>query len=220
MSEVKLFRPTELDARQWRRLQHVALLACDASFADYVDPEAYIDWNDFDRFRENHLDPNKKVGVEENANQEYRHPRVAVAYDGDDPISWAYSDRNVSGGGPPEGPHDDSDKARRARQLKRLSVVKNYLHYREDYTLPGYRHDRLAHQVGKRLLGNAIPLQPVAAYVYPDIYRPEIKSPLAEVQKLGFVTTGEVERQVPWASDPVRMVRVQARTAFGVWRKL
>lgn len=233
MSEVKLFQPSELDADQWRQLQEVAMVACTAAFREGFDPEAYVDWNDRERFIESHLDPNSEVGRRYNFNQEYHHPRVAVAFDAGDPVSWGYSVRNVSGGGPAAGPQNDSLPAKGNRFAKRLSGAiplsrgpvrnRDYLHFREDYTLPHHQNQGEAKKVAKRLLLDAIPYQPVAAYVYPEIYKPEMAPPEKTLKQLGFWVTDNGHGKDPKVVSglgPVRQERWQARTAFGVWRKL
>jgi len=208
MAEIKLYDPRDLDQQDWQQLQAMAR----AAYGHTLDrtPEeidALIDWDDPVRYYWSHRDPNYEVGRRFNGNQAFSHQRVAIAMDLNEPVGFAYSAHNVSG------------ETEEIRARKRLSVVKNYLWLREFVVTPGYDQQRkgIATQMGRRLLRRAIPIQPVSAYIWPD----EIPFLQGKLESLGFEPTGEEPVAVYGdGSEPVRQVRMQARTAYGVLRKL
>lgn len=205
MSEVTLYNTAALDREEWRELQTVAR---DAFGASLDRPQAEIDelvaWHDHDLFYATHVDPNLQVGGRYTDNQSFSKPRVAVATNGGKPIGFAYSAHNVSG--PTE----------LARFGRRLSVVKNYLWIRNVCVLPG-QSEEVTRDLGAALLRDAIPFQPVTAYIWPgenDTLQPRL-------EKLGFTATGtEPVKVFGKDSDPIDQVRMQARTAAGVLKKL
>lgn len=204
--EVKLYDPSQLDRDEWRQLQ---LLQRDA-FSSVIDrPQEDIDylvqWEDPKRYYDAHIDPNTEVGKRFNPNQSYTRPKIAVATEAREPIAFAYTAHNVSGASPVD------------RLIKRLSVVKNYLWLREFSVRPDYQRQGVAKQLGLTVLKDAIKLQPVAAYVWPD----EIDFLPSVLSNLGFSPTSE--RQVYlYGKDklPVRQVRMQAPSVRGVISRL
>src|SRR3990167_2468552 len=211
MSEVKLYRPEQLDSDGWRQLQALDRDSI-ASTLDRSQEEVdtLVDWGDPARYYTSHIDPNSEVGRRYYANQVYTRPRVAVATQANELIGFAYSAHNVSGGGLPEGPHNTSAKAELIRLSKRLSIVKNYLWIREIVVRPEYQRQGAAKQLGRTLLKDAIPFQPVATYIWPD----EIDFLQSSLERLGFTITGEQPVKVFGEDkDPIRQVRLQAPSA-------
>jgi GNAT superfamily N-acetyltransferase len=204
--EAKLYDPSQLDRDEWRQLQS---LQRDA-FSSVIDrPQEDIDflvqWDDPNRFYDAHIDPNSEVGKRFNPNQSYTHPRVAVATESREPIAFAYTAHNVSGASPVE------------RLVKRLSVVKNYLWLREFAVKPEYQRQGVAKQLGLTVLKDAIELQPVAAYVWPD----EIDFLPRVLSNLGFSPTSERQIYLYGENKPaVRQVRMQAPSVRGVVSRL
>ena len=204
--EVKLYDPSQLDRDEWRQLQ---LLQRDA-FSSVIDrPQEDIDylvqWEDPNRYYDAHIDPNTEVGKRFNPNQSYTRPKIAVATEAREPIAFAYTAHNVSGASPVD------------RLIKRLSVVKNYLWLREFAVRPDHQRQGVAKQLGLTVLKDAIELQPVAAYVWPD----EIDFLPSILSNLGFSPTSERQVHI-YGEDkpPVRQVRMQAPSVRGVISRL
>lgn len=208
MAEIKLYDPRDLSQQEWQQLQAMARAAYGQTL-DRTDDEidALVEWDDPGRYFRSHRDPNYEVGRRFNDDQSFSHQRVVIAMDLNEPVGFAYSAHNVSG------------ETEELRARKRLSIVKNYLWLREFVVTPGYDLQRkgIATQMGRRLLWHAIPLQPVSAYIWPD----EIPFLQGKLASLGFEQTGEEPVELYGdGSEPVRQVRMQARTAYGVLRKL
>lgn len=208
MAEVKLYDPRDLDEEDWRQLQTIARDAYGSTLDRTQDEiDVLVEWNDPSRYFRSHRDPNYEVGHHFNAAQLFSHQRVAIVTDLNEPVGFAYSAHNVSG-------ESESVRAR-----KQWSIVKNYLWLREVVVTPQHQLQRqgIATRMGRRLLRNAVPLQPVSAYIWPD----EIPFLQDRLESLGFVATGEQEVNL-YGDDreTVRQVRMQAKTAFGVLRKL
>lgn len=205
--EVKLYNSSELNSGEWRQLQDLQRIADASVLGDRTRAEidVMVGWDDPDRYYASHLDPNCEVGRRYNANQEYRHPKVALATDGDEVVGFAYSAHNVSGTTPTE------------RLIKRWGLVKNYLWLREIAVRPDYQRQGVAKDLGRTLLSDAIYLQPVAAYVWPD--EMGFLPPLLE--RLGFNPTGEQQVKAFGEHRPaIRQVRMQAPTVRSVMRLL
>ena len=164
-----------------------------------------IIFHDPDRFIASHIDPNTEVGRRYNYNQEFTHPRVAIATKGDEIIGCMYTAHNVSG------------SSEQTRLLKRLSVVKNYLWVREVAVRPEYQIKGIAKRLGRASLEDAIGIQPVAAYIWPD----EIDFLQGTLERYGFLPTGEQCVEVFGEnSKPIKQIRMQAPTVRSVLRKL
>lgn len=207
MSEVKLYRPSELDGEEWRQLQGIERDAFMSTLnRTQAEVDALVEWDDPSLFMTSHLDPNTEVGKRYNPNQAYTHPRVAVATENREPIGFAYSAHNVSGG------------SERDRLVKRLSIVKNYLWVREIAVKPEHQKHGVAKDLGRTLLKDAIGFQPVAAYIWPD-EDPSFMQPVLE--RLGFAATGEQQVKIFGEnSEPVRQVRMQAPSVRAVLKNL
>lgn len=207
MSEVKLYRPEQLDRDEWRQLQGIERDAfMSALNRTQGEVDALVEWDNPPLFMISHLDPNTEVGKRYNPNQAYTHPRVAVATESREPIGFAYSAHNVSGG------------SERDRLVKRLSIVKNYLWIREIAVKPEHQRQGVARDLGKTLLKDAISLQPVAAYIWPDEDPSFMQSTL---ERLGFSPTGEQQVKVFGEdSAPIRQVRMQSSSVRTVLKNL
>jgi len=216
--EVKLYNPSQLDRDEWRQLQS---LQRDA-FASVIDkPQEDIDflvqWEDPNRFYDAHIDPNTEVGKRYNANQVYTHSKVAIAKANNELVGFAYSAHNTSGGGSPEGPHNNSLKARAVRRGKLLSITKNYLWLREFAVQPGLQRQGVAKQLGRILLNDAIERQPVTAYAWPD----EIDFLPNILGKLGFSLTEEKPIHLFGEDKPeVNQIRYKAPSVSSVLNRL
>ena len=206
MSEVKLYDPAQLSKDEWRQLQTLQREA-DSSTLDRSreDIDTLVGWHEPERFYSSHVDPNSEVGKRYNSNQAYSHPKVAIATEHNEPIGFAYRAHNVSGA-------TDRD-----RLLKRLSVVKNYLWIREIAVKPDHQRQGVAKDISRALLKDAIILQPVAAYIWPD----EINFLSGVLERLGFSPTGEQNVKLLGEDRPaIRQVRMQAPTVRSVLKHL
>ena len=164
-----------------------------------------VQWEDPKRYYDAHIDPNTVVGKRVNPNQSYTRQKIAVATEAREPIAFAYTAHNVSGAYPVD------------RLIKRLSVVRNYLWLREFAVRPDYQRQGVAKQLGLTVLKDAIELQPVAAYLWPD----EIDFLPSFLNNLGF--SPKSERQVHLygeSKSSVRQVRMQAPSERGVISRL
>ncbi len=198
MAEVKIYNAATLEDTEWRELQGIQRQAFwEGLDLDLDSVDTLVDWNNPERFVASHLDPNAEVGQRFNSNQAYTRPKVAVATEAGEPIGFAYSAHNVSG------------STELQRTVKRLTVAKNYLWLREIAVQPKYFRHGIAMQLGKKLLRHAIPLQPVAAYVWPEL-TPFMQPTL---ERIGLVATDEQDVH-PFGEDSeaVKQVRMQARS--------
>lgn len=219
MSKVKLYNASDLDQDEWRQLQGIERDAfAHALDRSRDDIDALVEWDNSDLFYKSHIDPNSEVGKRYNFNNLYTKPKVAIATEDNKPIGFAYSAHNVWGGGSPEGPQNDSFQAKTIRQGKRLSVIKNYLWLREIAVQPEYQRQGVAKKLGQTLLKDAINLQPIAAYAWPDADNGFMQNKL---EQLRFFATGEQQVNVfGEASEPVRQVRMQASSVRAALKQL
>jgi ribosomal protein S18 acetylase RimI-like enzyme len=208
MSGVKLYNPADLDQDEWRQLQGVERDAFANTLVDRSPDEvdALVEWDNPDLFYASHIDPNGEVGKRYYQNQSHTKPRVAVATEGGELVGFAYSTHNVSG------------ETEREQRIKRLSIVKNYLWLREIAVKPENQRQGVAKKLGETLLKDAISLQPVAAYVWPDEDHGYMQGTL---ERLGFSATGEQPVKVfGESSEPTKQVRMQAPSARNVLKRL
>jgi len=208
MSESAAFSPDELREPEWHKLYDIARFACEATML--VDPEVYL--GRFDEFLGYHLYPQSRVGVTDNFNQEYHHPRVAVLRQAGEFVAWGAADHNVSQGNP-DGPQDDSLPTHIVRTGKRLSVLSpvarlnyNYFHLREVYT--SHQGEGEGTAVVRKLGKSAFPGQPWAVYVYRGIYKPEIPSLEANLLERGFHQTSPAKPKRKFGRD-AEIIRLQ-----------
>jgi GNAT superfamily N-acetyltransferase len=206
MVEIKLHNPYDLDSGEWHELQAISREGFQATLGRSQEEVDYlVQWNDPTRFYLSHMDPAVEAGKRFNPNQSYSQLRVAIAYDGADKVGFAYSAHNTSGA------------TEQIRQAKRLSIAKNYLWFREIAVRPDLHRQGIARKMGLTLLEDAIPFQPVAAYVWPEVvpFLPEALS------KLGFNKTAEKDINL-FGQDKaqVTQARYKARFALGVLSKL
>lgn len=206
LAKVKLHDPHELDAYEWRQMQSIYR---DATMAvldrPQEDIDAYVDWDDPERFYLSHVDPNSEVGKRYHGNQSFSHPKIAIAYYVGEPVGFLYSANNVSGETPD------------IRRQKELSVAKNYRWLREVVVAPWMQHHGVAAQLGRKALRHANPLQPVSTYIYPE-FLPFLPGKL---EMLGFKRTGEQSvHAFGEDNEAVNLVRMQARSAYGVLARL
>jgi GNAT superfamily N-acetyltransferase len=165
-----------------------------------------VEWDDPVRFYTSHINPNTEVGRRFRDNQSFSRPRVAVAIDRGEMIGFGYSAHNVSGGSAAE------------RLLKRLTLKKNYLWLREIAVEPASQGRGIAKHLGAALLKDALPLQPVATYVWPE---EGVVGFMQTLERLGFHVTGtEFVRIFGKANEPVRQARMEAQSARKVLAKL
>jgi GNAT superfamily N-acetyltransferase len=204
--EFNIYDTLEVSKDNWRDIQTVQREAfartLDRSLSEI---DELVGWDDPDRFYTSHADPMTEVGKRFNDDQSYTHPRVAVATSGKELLGFAYSAHNTSGS-------TDNE-----RQKKRLSIVKNYLWLREIAVRPDHQQQGVAISLSRLLLKDAIRLQPVTAYVWPE----EVDFLPGILGSLGFQETGE-QQVILYGqdSDPVKQVRMQAKSAHSVLKKL
>jgi hypothetical protein len=210
MTEVKIYDPYEIDNDEWHDLQQLARTAFTADLSDsrsQAEINELVGWSEPDRYISSHLDPNTERGRRYNDAQDFRDPRVAVAKLGSELVGFGYIASNVSG------------ETEEARDHKYRTIVKRYAWIREVVVAPDHRQKQIATRLGAALLSDKTinALQPVSTYVWPD-EMPWVKQTLSH---LGFEATGTVEDH-PFGETaaPTQLTRMQARTAFGVARRL
>ncbi|MHB1864917.1 MAG: GNAT family N-acetyltransferase [Candidatus Saccharimonadales bacterium] len=221
MVVVETLNPAKVDNKTYEQLHAIGLAACAESFKPGYDPSQYIG-NLFD-FIKSHLDPMLDVENPEGRrynNQEYHHPLLFIAWQGDRIVGWATTDHNVSGGGRPDEPHNTSVKARVSRGIRRLPpFTHNYLHIPEIYVDPQYQGRGIGTKTlfeATRLIHLAFPTMPPVAYTYTGvesgIYKEGKLDPKSWFSKYGFKQTNhrleDQERDVPGLGE-VLMIRLQ-----------
>lgn len=206
MSEVNIHHAASLDRNEWRQLQTIQREAFKTTLdRTHEEIDALVKWDEPADFYASHAYPNSAPAKRFNDSQSFHKARVAVATDGPEPVGFAYSAHNVSGA------------TERVRLQKRLSVVKNYLWLREVAVIPDFQNKGIARELSRKLLEDAIPLQPPTAYVWPD----EIGFLQRRLEQVGFVSTGEQDVVVfGEGSEPIRQVRMQAASARAVLKQL
>ncbi len=209
--EIRLHQPQEFNIEQWHNLQDLQFDAYARTTLSQRDPEE-IDYlvmkNDFPRFLESHLDPNKEVGNRFREDQRYSSPLVAVAIDAgrnNMPVGWAYSAHNVSG----------------SHQIfKRLSIVRNYHWLREAVVKPEYQQQGIYKRLCNGLLARGFDHQRVATYVWPE----EIPFLKEKLENYGFVPKGKPTPERPidlfGTGEMITQVRMEAPSAREVRAKL
>lgn len=203
---IDIYNASELGRNQWRQLQSISRSAFMSSTTrDQVEIDKLVGWDDAELFYNTHINPNMLVGnYGYNPNQEFSKARVAVAHDGENPFGFAYTAHNVSG---------DTELK---RQVKKLSIVKNYLWFRDIAVLPGHQRQGIARELGRKLLSDAISVQPVSAYIWPQ----EVVGIQDKLEKLGFSETGDKLVDIFGAGEEVLQRRMQAGTVKSVLDRL
>jgi len=232
MSEIKTARPNELDDQMLHAMHDLARAACEHTFLDGLDVDAYV--GEFDRFAKSHLDPMEEVRNpvgRRNANQEYHHQRYAFVYQAGKLVAWGAGVRNVSGGGDPEGPHNESLHARTIRFGKRLSIVsppqatsvlggrlrnRNYYQLIEEYVEPSLQSNGHGEEIAEELtrFPHAFPLQPLVTYYYPGIYRPGIPLLRNKFERVGMEVIDDRYMDITGLGN-VQRLTMKAPTVYG-----
>jgi len=203
---VELVDAHEIDRAGWRQLQEIYRDGL-ASTLDRPqdDIDTYVGWDDPEGFYLSHLDPNTEVGKRYNGGQSFSRPRVAIAMALGEPVGFMYSANNVSG------------ETAAERRRKQLTVVKNYKWIREVAVAPQMQRRGVAKMLGQKTLLHALPIQPVSAYIYPELM-PHLQETL---EAFGFSETGDQMVQAfGEASDPVTLRRMMAQSAYGVLARM
>ncbi len=207
MVEVKLYNPRDLDEAEWRALQGIERDAFKSTLnrtAEEIDE--LVGWDDPKRFYNSHIDPNTEVGKRYNPDQEYTNPKVVVATESGELTGFAFSACNVSG---------ESEEVRKA---KRLSVIRNYLWLRECAVKPKFQRQGQATRLARTLLEDAILLQPITLYAWPDEDPGFI---LEAFERYSFSIKGKAPAKIFGPnSKPVRQLRMQAPSVRKVLRRL
>jgi len=226
--EIRTYQPLEIDAEEWRDLQE---LQRQASMNVIDRPPEEIDylvkWDDFSSFYESHIDPNQAVGKRYRDNQSYKHPVVAIATESKELLGWAYTANNVSWSirNKLHLPKnllgiDLQFIDRKEEAYKYQNVDKKYFWLREFAVKPDYQNQGIAKQLGRILLTQAQPDQPVTAYVWPDEihFLPEV------LLELGFKYTDSTNpRKVKLFGEDkptTDQFRMQAPSVSSVLEKL
>lgn len=216
MAEIKVFRAQDVAPGTWGEIQDVLHGAWDETInRDSAEIRHLISGGSRNcDFIESHINPNTRVGSGLYANQLFTRPRVAIAAEKGKIVGYAYTASNVSGGGSPEGSHNESLSAKVVRQAKRMSVIKNYVWVREVAVLPEFQGQGIAKLMGKTLLEKSYGIQPVSAYVWPEEDGGVSQQIL---EGYGFYSTGEEELSVfgPGTESTIQ-VRMQADSVKGV----
>lgn len=206
MVSVELVEPHEIDRVGWRQMQELyrdGLAAVLDRPQDEID--AYVGWDDPERFYLSHLDPNAEVGKRYNGGQSFSRPRVAIAMHLGEPVGFMYSANNVSG-------ETDAERHR-----KQLTVVHNYRWIREVAVAPRMQRRGVAKILGRKTLAHTVPIQPVSTYIYPELI-PHLQEYLEAV---GFSETGDqTVHAFGEDRDPVTLRRMQARSTYGVLARM
>lgn len=205
MAEIKLYPAKSISTSEWldlQTLQHEAFSqTLDRSEAEV---DVLVGRDDPAGFVRSHQNPNAEVGGRFYANQAYTRPRVAVATDANKLVGFAYSAHNVSG----------SNLV--VRQAKRMALKKNYLWLREVAVSPEHTRQGVAKDLGRTILSDGFPQQPVSAYIWPD----EIDFLQGTLERIGFVNTGEQPVDIFGSGEEVTQVRMQAPSAREVLANL
>jgi GNAT superfamily N-acetyltransferase len=206
---IDIYDASDLSRNQWRQLQYVSRQAFNSSLTGRTGEEidSLIAWDNenIHDYYYSHYDPNTLVGRNGYYdNQEYFKPRVAVAHDQDKAYGFAYTAQNVSG------------ESKIKRQLKKISIVKNYLWVREIAVLPSRQLEGIGKSLGRKVLEDAIPVQPVATYIWPN----EIVGIQKKLEVLGFESTGEDEIDIFNTGEQIIQRRMQASSVKSVLEKL
>lgn len=200
MADVELLDAAEVSREDWASLQGIQRTALGEALSGHrseTEIDALVGIGDPARFAASHINPNTEVGRRFNDDQSYSRPRVAIAFDDDRMIGFAYAANNVSG--PTE----------RDRNLKRLSQIKNYFWLREIAVHPDHQGQGIARQLGAALLRKANILQPISAYIWPD--EPGMERWESTLQRYQFASTGEQPVDLyNTGKKSVRQVRMQA----------
>ena len=211
MPRVEVHDPDFFSRSDWMLLQNISRTANQDAIYGRTPEEIdrYLGVDDFDRFYDSHLNPNKEVGKRYLPDQEYTDPRVAVVVaEHGEIVSWSYGADNVSG----------ADEAIRAK--KRLTVIKNHFWLRESATLPEFQEMGFASDTIEALTAEKNPLQDVRTYIYPR----EMPYLLDPLRGIGFRIIG-VRAEVnpnPFGEGtaPTEMFAMRALSARLVSRKL
>jgi GNAT superfamily N-acetyltransferase len=208
MVSVELSEPSDLSRSDWVINQDIAAEAFTHSlpYRTQQEIEYLVNSSDPNAYYASHIDPRSEAGRRFNPYQSYSKLRVARAFVDGKLVGWGYAADNTSG------------SSEFIREIKRISVVKNYLWLRELVVKPEFMRQGIAKEIGRELLTDANERQPVTCYMWPD-EDPAFMSEVAS--RLGFEPTGE--RQVNLFgpnSEPVRQVRMQAPSAGSVLVKL
>ncbi len=226
--EVKTYHPLEIDSEQWRDLQNLQRQASkNVIDRPPEDIDYLVKWNDFNAFYESHIDPNQEVGKQYRPDQSYSNPRVAIATQSNELIGWAYSADNVSWRirkkfHLPENLLGVDLKFidRKEEAYKYASEDRRYLWLREFAVKPNFQDQGVAKQLGRILLKQALPNQPVTAYVWPDeiYFLPEV------LMRLGFKYTDlkNIKNVKLFGEDKpaTQQMRMQAPSICAVLNKL
>ncbi len=216
MAEIKVFRAQEVAPGTWGEIQGVLQGSWGESIdRDPAEIQHLISGGSRNGdFIESHVNPNTRVGNGFYANQLFTRPHFAIAAEKGKIVGYAYTANNVSGGGSPEGTHNESLTAKAVRQAKRMSVIKNYVWVREVAVLPEFQGQGIAKQMGKTLLEKSYGIQPVSAYVWP---KEDGGVSQQILESYGFYPTGEEELSVFGPeTEPTTQVRMQADSVKGV----
>lgn len=218
---VDIWRPQKLSSEDWRELQGIARAAfadtLDLSVVSEEDIANLVSWDDPSHFEASRINPMVDVGEGKqfNSNQFFTHGRVAVALEnGSKPVGFGTSYWNTSFG-PPEGPHNYSLGSLAVRMGK-MATTQNHLMVRDLAVLPEDQYLRrgIGTQIARKLLGHALPWQPVTAVVWPTI------DPLWIQPMLERHSFEKADRQIIHIfgedSDPVWQVRMRAKSVRGV----
>ncbi|HEY5268457.1 MAG TPA: hypothetical protein VII94_05000 [Candidatus Saccharimonadales bacterium] len=207
MANVELCRPSELGRADWKEMQDIAGEAFMSSLEKSKSEIDYLIGADLPgRYASSHYDPNTEVGKKFNDNQSFTKPTVARVLFNGKLAGWGYSANNVSG----------SNEA--IRTAKRLSIVKNYLWLREIVVKPEHQKLGIAKDIGRSLLEDAMDLQPVTIYAWPE----EDPNFIGQwLDKLGFVPTGDISVKLFGKnSEPTKQVRMLAPSVKSVLARL
>ncbi|HSX47832.1 MAG TPA: GNAT family N-acetyltransferase [Patescibacteria group bacterium] len=159
-----------------------------------VELDHLVHLNEPDRFVRSHIDPNSEVGKNFNSNQNFYSPKVAVAFEGDIPVGFAYVTLNVSG------------QSKIIRLSKKYGTEHNYLWFREIAVRPEYQRQHVALKMARALLSGYDDERKLSAYVWPD----EISFLAETLNELELSPTGENQVNIfGQDSDPIRQVRYQ-----------
>lgn len=219
-----VFPAGDVEADTWRQLRDIQQQAWSEQFSGRSPEEVEFAINGSGgpmNYLETHLDPNKAVGRGLNANQLFTVAKVAIAYEDEEPVGFLYTANNASGGGPPEGPHNDSFMANALRVGKLVSVAKNYLWVREMAVAPEHQRKGIGTSLGQAALYRALSIQPVAAYVWPYEEAGATGGIKRTLEYLGFAETDREELPLFGPdSRPATQVRMEARSVRLVRRRL
>jgi GNAT superfamily N-acetyltransferase len=149
---------TAVTDETYNRLYDVEHDAMSNALPTYTSDEMFSYLRDRSDYAATRKEPNLLVEQGRvNPDQSYSRPEVTIAYNGDQPIGYAYCANNVS------------HKTEKERLIKQATIVRNYRTLRMIAVHPDYQGRGVAHLLAYKAYMRLIPGQPASAYTWPEL---------------------------------------------------